>query len=62
MKDYVRNEEKFQKLQMTKISLREISIPFVREGGHTPLRSVREWLRGRKMEIQERLWNMSGAA
>lgn len=47
---------------MTKISLREISIPFVREGGHTPLRSVREWLRGRKMEIQERLWNMSGAA
>lgn len=46
---------------MTKISLREVSIPFVREGEHTPFRSLREWLRGWKKEFQDARWIMSGA-
>lgn len=46
---------------MPKISFREVSIPFVRDGGYMRLRHLREWLRGWKMEFQELGWIMSGA-
>ncbi|MEO8324269.1 MAG: sugar-transfer associated ATP-grasp domain-containing protein [Nitrospirota bacterium] len=61
MNDFVGNKEKLKKLKRTKNSLREVSIPFVREGEHTPRRSLREWLRGWKMESQELRWIISGA-
>jgi hypothetical protein len=46
---------------MTKILLREVGTPFVQEGGHTRLRSLREWLRGWKMEFHELRWIVSEA-